>query len=90
MFSAEGEFLTIWDDIKRPMDISVDQDGMFHVSEGVVDDAPARFSVLDGEGKVLSRFEIRGSGHGSWGDAHGDIYVVLPAPGGVDKLIRQS
>ena len=90
VFSADGEFLSIWDDIKRPMDISIDRDGMFHVSEGVVDDASARFSVLDGEGKLLSRFEIRGSGHGSWVDAHGDIYVVLPAPEGVTKLIRQT
>ena len=89
VFSAEGDFLTIWDDIRRPMDITIGPDGMFYVSEGVVDDSSGRFSILDDTGKVLSRFDIRGSGHGSWVDAHGDIYTVLPEPGGVDKLIRQ-
>ena len=90
VFSADGEFLAMWDDIRRPMDISIDQEGMFHVSEGVVDNSSARFSVLDDTGKVLARFDVRGSGHGSWVDSHGDIYVVVPEPGGVDKLVRQS
>ena len=60
VFSAEGEFLTIWDDIKRPMDISLDQDGMFHVSEGVVDDAPRPVQRSGRRGQGAEPFEIRG------------------------------
>ena len=89
VFSSDGEFSAIWTDIQRPMDISQDNDGVLHVSEGPVEGSEARFSVLDKQGNVLSRFGIRG-GHGSWVDAHGDIYVGLPEPGGVDKYVRQG
>ena len=89
VFSSDGEFSAIWTDIQRPMDISEDKDGILHVSEGAVDVSDARFSVLDKQGNVLARFGIRG-GHGSWVDAHGDIYVGLPEPGGVDKYVRQD
>ena len=89
VFSSDGEFSSIWTDIQRPMDISEDKDGVLHVSEGGVEGSGSRFSVLDKQGNVLSRFPIRG-GHGSWVDAHGDIYVGLPEPGGVDKYVRQG
>jgi len=44
---------------------------------------------------MLARFECRGSGHGSWVDSHGDIYLGAGDPGGtgfggVDKYIRQT
>ena len=87
VFSADGEFRAIWTDIQRPMDISEDKDGVLHVSEGAVDGSPSRMSLLDKQGNVLSRFNCRG-GHGSWVDAHGDIYVGTPE--GVDKFVRQS
>jgi len=89
VFSADGQFQTIWNDIQRPMDISIDKDGAFHVSEGTVDDSSARISVLDKQGNVLSRFDCRGSGHGSWVDAHGDIYLG-GVPGAIDKYVRQT
>ena len=89
VFSSDGEFSAIWTDIQRPMDISEDKDGVLHVSEGEVDGSGWRFSVLDKQGHVLARFGIRG-GHGSWVDSHGDIYVGLPEPGGVDKYVRQG
>jgi DNA-binding beta-propeller fold protein YncE len=89
VFALDGQFLTIWTDIQRPMDISVDQEGMFVVSEGSVGGSSARVSVLDPDGGVLARFDCRGSGHGSWVDSHGDIYVGLGSPpGGVDKFVR--
>jgi DNA-binding beta-propeller fold protein YncE len=90
VFDLEGKFLELWTDIQRPMDISVDRDGMLVVSEGSVNNSSARISVLDTAGKVLSRFECRGPGHGSWVDSHGDIYVGLNNPGGIDKFVRQS
>lgn len=90
IFTLDGQHLGIWTDIKRPMDISVDRDGNFVVSEGNVDGASARISVLAPNGGVLARFDCRGPGHGSWVDAHGDIYVGLSNPGGIDKYVRQG
>jgi hypothetical protein len=55
-----------------------------------VNGSSARVSVLDSAGKVLARFPCRGPGHGSWVDSHGDIYVGLNNPGGVDKFVRQG
>lgn len=89
LFTLDGAQLDVWTDIQRPMDISVDAEGMLYVSEGSVSGSSARISVLDPDGKVLARFDCRGSGHGSWVDAHGDIYVGLGDPGGVDKFVRQ-
>jgi len=62
---------------------------MFHISEGPVDGSSARISVLDKQGKVLSRFDCRGSGHGSWVDGHGDIYLG-GVTGSIDKYVRQG
>jgi DNA-binding beta-propeller fold protein YncE len=90
VFDLDGKFLELWSDIQRPMDISVDRDGMLVVSEGNVNGSSARISILDTAGKVLSRFDCRGPGHGSWVDSHGDIYVGLNNPGGVDKFVRQG
>ena len=67
----------------------VDRDGNFVGSEGGGDGSSSRVSVLAPDGTGLSRFDCRG-GHGSWVDAHGDIYVGVGAPGGVDKFVRQS
>ena len=54
------------------------------------DGSSARVSVLNRDGGVLARFDCRGTGHGSWVDSHGDIYVGLGSPGGVDKFVRQG
>ena len=80
LFTLDGEFITIWNDIQRPMDISVDS----------VDDSSARVSVLDASGNVLARFDCRGPGHGSWVDSRGDIYVGLSDGTGIDKFVRQG
>ena len=87
VFDGDGEFQTIWTDIQRPMDISEGKDGLLYVSEGSRDDSPSRVSVLDKQGNVLGRFNARG-GHGSWVDAHGDIYVGTPTS--VDKYVRNK
>ena len=90
IFSLDGEYQTMWTDIQRPMDISIDEDGVFYISEGMVNGSSARISLLDRDGGVTARFDCRGPGHGSWVDSFGDIYVGLNNPGGVDKFVRQS
>ena len=92
VFTTEGEHISTWTDIQRPMDISIDRNGILYVSEGsTVEGSTARICVLDLEGNVLARFSYRGSGHSSWVDSHGDIYVGLgtTSPGGVDKYVRR-
>ncbi len=90
VFSAEGEYITMWTDMQRPLDISQDLEGNFVISERVREDGgPAQMSVLDGEGNVLARWPSR-SAHGSWVDAHGDIYLALTAERSIDKYVRQT
>ena len=96
IFDADGEYLNMWTDLLRPMDISQDPDGVFCISEGGRDarqgwttDTASRVSLMNAAGDLLARWEIRG-GHGSWIDAHGDIYVGVPDGIGVDKYVRQS
>ena len=89
VFDLDGKFIEIWDDINRPMDISMDTDGNYLVSEGQRDGGSARISILDKKGGVLSRFECRGSGHGSWIDSRGDIYLA-GVPNAIDKYVRKG
>jgi DNA-binding beta-propeller fold protein YncE len=90
IFSLDGDFLEQWTDFERPMDIAVDRDGVLYVSEGGLEGrTPPRVSVLDRDGKLLARFNSRGSAHGCWVDSHGDIYVALGGGAGVDKFVRQ-
>lgn len=88
VFSLDGQFQEIWNDIQRPMDISRDRNSNFVVSEGQVDGS-ARISILDNSGGVLARFDCRGSGHGSWIDSRGDIYLA-GVPDAIDKYVRQG
>lgn len=88
VFGLDGDFKEIWDDIQRPMDISMDTDGNYMISEGQRDNS-ARISILDKKGGVLSRFDCRGSGHGSWIDSRGDIYLG-GVPDAIDKYVRKT
>src|SRR5882672_1755759 len=36
VFAADGQFLTMWTDMRRPLDISMDRDGILYISEGAV------------------------------------------------------
>ena len=62
---------------------------IFLVSEGTVNDSSARISILDPQGGVLARFDCRGSGHGSWIDSRGDIYLA-GVPDAIDKYVREG
>ena len=75
--------------MNRPLDISQDREGNFVISERPEDGVPPQISVLDPDGKVLARWPSR-SAHGSWVDAHGDIYLALTTEKSIDKYVRQS
>ena len=87
VFSPEGEYITMWTDMQRPLDISIDSEGIFYTSERPTETGPAQMSVLDGDGKVLERFPCI-SAHGSWVDANGDLSLSLGAEKSVDKYVR--
>ena len=87
IFTADGQYVTMWTDMNRPLDISQDSEGIFYTSERPSDTEPPQMSVLDGDGKVLERFPSR-SAHGSWVDAHGDLYLALTAEKSIDKYVR--
>ena len=89
VFNTDGQFVSMWTDVQQPMDISVDKEGIFYVSEGRAGGPSARVSIVQRDGTVLSRFDCRGPGHGSWVDSHGDIYLGL-GEGGIDKFVRQG
>ena len=96
IFNADGEYQNMWTDLLRPMDISQDPDGVFCISEGgrdarqgFTEDTDSRISLMNQAGELLARWTIRG-GHGSWIDAHGDIYVGVPDGVGVDKYVRKG
>ena len=89
VFTADGGYITMWTDVQRPTDISVDRDGVFYVSELEVDGSAPRVSVLDGEGGVVARWQSR-SAHGIWVDSRGDIYIALTGDKSVDKYVRKG
>jgi DNA-binding beta-propeller fold protein YncE len=89
VFSADGQFLSMWPDMRRPLDISMDGDGIFYISEGGVSGLSPRISLMDRDGNVVARWDSL-SAHGSWVDAHGDIYVALGTRARVDKYVRKG
>jgi DNA-binding beta-propeller fold protein YncE len=97
IFDADGEYINMWTDLLRPMDISQGPNGVFCISEGGRDarqghttETESRISLMNKNGELLARWTVRGSGHGSWMDAHGDIYLGVPDGAGVDKYVLQG
>jgi len=90
-FSPDGELLDSWGEgvFAAPHGFHIDPEGNFLVSEGTVNDSSARISILDPQGGVLARFDCRGSGHGSWIDSRGDIYLA-GVPDAIDKYVREG
>ena len=101
VFDADGNFITMWNNIHRPDGLTLGSDGNIYIGElngmGGVDDAPGlghRVSILSRKGELLARFGEAEEGeqpgaftapHGIAVDSHGDIYV-----GEVSFTIRGS
>jgi len=89
VFSAAGEYITMWTDMQRPNDIYRDSAGVFYTCERAENGSPAQISLLDKEGKVLARWPSRGA-HGLWVDSRGDIYLALGGDKSMDKYVREG
>ena len=48
VFSQEDEYITMWTDMNRPLDISQDSEGIIYISEQAENGTPPQISVLDG------------------------------------------
>lgn len=84
LFDAEGRYLTAWSDFFRPTSVFVDGHDTVYVT-----DLSSRLSVLDHDGRVMTRIRILADGgHAVWGDSHGNLYVVEIHQGRVDKYVR--
>ena len=71
IFSPEGDYITEWRDFFHPMDIFMDTQGRFYVTDQI-----PRLSVLDADGKLLSRGKTAANPHGIWGDSNGNLYTA--------------
>ena len=84
-FNSEGEFISVWENLRRPADLYIDQDKeIIYLAElGRVNHNKPRISIRDFNGNILSMWEGReseGDGvlenpHGICADSQGDIYV---------------
>ena len=83
IFSAEGDYITEWGDFYHPMDIFLDGQGTFYVTDQV-----PRITMLDSDGVMIARGRIPFNGHGMWIDSIGNIYSAGNEPG-VTKLVKQ-
>ena len=87
IFSAEGEFITMWTGMGGPDNIVRDKDGIFYIAEQADESGDSHVSIWDGDGNVLERWAIRHA-HGLEVDSHGDIYLGLTIDQSVDKYVR--
>ena len=87
MFSPDGKFVGMWTGMGGPNDMARDQDGIFYLLEQATDTSKPSVSVRDGNGKILSRWEMPHA-HGMGIDSKGNIYVGRTKELRVDKYVR--
>ncbi len=79
IFNADGGFLDQWTDVKRPMDLFIDSNGIVYLAEAI-----RRISIFSLAGELLARCGEPGDApgqfatapHGIWVDDQGDMYVT--------------
>ena len=93
VFSATGEFITMWTDLYRPTSIYMDADETVFVSELAPDAEGAsmggKISVWDKKGNSLARLETPGT-HWIYGDSRGDLYAAEVYAQSIKKYVRQG
>jgi len=84
VFDREGNYLTEWSDLYKPMDIYVDTEGFVYVADQV-----PRISMLTYNGALVGRcMATPKEGHGVRGDARGNLYVAETVYDYIVKLER--
>jgi hypothetical protein len=103
VFNSQGKFLSQWEDVLRPTDICMDDEGIVYIPELCL-----RVSIFTPEGKLLSRWGGGGADqdkslflapHAIAVDSRGDLYVgdvswahnkIDRGPRTVQKFTRQT
>ncbi len=92
VFTAEGEYMTEWNDVPGGNDAVIDREGVMHIAAG---QEGVFVKTLDGEtvgvwgerGEEAGQFS--GYPHGIWIDSQGDVYVAqVGAQLALDKFAR--
>jgi peptidylglycine monooxygenase len=84
IFDSDGTYLNEWRNFYHPMDIYMDTEGVFYVT-----DQTPRFTVFNAQGDILARGFSADAGHGIYGDSHGNLYLA-GLDQGIVKLVRQK
>ena len=87
IFSPDGKFIGMWTGMGGPNDMALDKDGIFYLLEQATDASKPSVSVRDGNGAVLTRWEMPHA-HGMGIDSSGNIYVGRTKELRVDKYVR--
>lgn len=105
IFAPNGAFLAMWTDVTFPVDIIETPQGDFAITErwgGPPPDARGartlareqsysyRITILDRDGKVLTRLEGARNAHGLAIDSRGDMYLALQMLNNVDKYVYRG
>lgn len=88
MFTPDGEFVGMWNNMSGPNDIARDADGVFYILEQAAPDAPPCVSVRDGKNNILTKWDTIAA-HGMGIDNDGNVYVGISHGGMVNKYVRQ-
>ena len=81
IFDREGRFLTMWEDVYRPMDI-------FETPQGIlVSDQVPRVTLFALDGRVAGRCRpVLNGAHGIWGGLNGSIFCAEMIPSRLTRL----
>ncbi len=72
VFDPEGEYLTEWGGVYKPMDIFADADDMIYVADQI-----PRLTKMTADGEIVGRSMCSAQqGHGIRGDAAGNIFIA--------------
>jgi peptidylglycine monooxygenase len=83
IFNTEGEYIKEWRNFYHPMDIYVDPQKVFYITDQV-----PRLHILKSSGEVISSSYCPGICHSVWANDKGDLYIAR-LDKGVTKLILQ-
>jgi len=86
LFSLDGELVSVWDGLFRPLGIHVDARlGLVFVTEG-----STRVTARTLDGVVVAAGRTPGNAHGICGDSQGNLYLSIPGASSVLRLAARA